>query len=220
MWKYETKSTDRPDGVIVSIYSQESILTFEEVLHLWIDVEDFRNYFLEVFAAVPYSAFRWETPPVTISAINKPFEFVLLDSPELDIPPDRVAFADLFATMNPGGVGEFSNLGGDAIMIVPGPVDETSSYSHLASFLRSAPYSQLHLFWQTIGLAVKRRVSSEPLWLNTAGGGVSWLHARLDQKPKYYEYSPYRRNSRVNCVRDTSIDAGITASPDLSRQTT
>ncbi|MGI9175867.1 MAG: DUF6940 family protein [Rhodothermales bacterium] len=24
------------------------------------------------------------------------------------------------------------------------------------------------------------------MWLSTAGGGVSWLHVRLDSRPKYY----------------------------------
>ncbi len=192
MWGHQTKSIENQNGVVVSIYSQGSVLSYEEVLGLWIDVEEFRNYFLRVFADIPYSAFRWETPPVTVSSLDKPFDFAVLNSPELDRVPDRVTFAEFFETMDPGGVGEFPNLSGDAIMIVPSPVDETSSYSHLGSFLNSAPYSQLHSFWKMIGSTVNREIGAEPLWLNTAGGGVSWLHVRLDQQPKYYVYLPYR----------------------------
>ena len=192
MWKRQTKSIENQNGVVVSIYSQGSVLSYEEVLGLWIDVEEFRNYFVRVFTDLPYSAFRWETPPVTVSSLDKPFEFAVLNCPELNRVPDRVTFAELFETIDPGGVGEFTNLGGDAIMIVPSPVDETSSYSHLGSFLNSAPYSQLHSLWRMIGSTVNRRISAEPLWLNTAGGGVSWLHVRLDQQPKYYVYPPYR----------------------------
>jgi len=37
-----------------------------------------------------------------------------------------------------------------------------------------------------------RRLSSRPVWLSTAGGGVSWLHVRLDDRPKYYHHAAYR----------------------------
>ncbi len=36
------------------------------------------------------------------------------------------------------------------------------------------------------------RLNSKPVWLSTAGAGVSWLHVRLDDKPKYYGHAPYR----------------------------
>ena len=47
--------------------------------------------------------------------------------------------------------------------------------------------------WQAVGEAMARRVGSKPVWLSTAGAGVSWLHMRLDDRPKYYAHSPYRR---------------------------
>ena len=192
MWEHQAKSIEHQNGVIVSISSQGSVLSYADVFGLLIDAEEFRNYILRVFAEMPYSAFRWETPPITVSSLDKPFKFAVLDSPELDRIPDRVTFAEFFESMEPGEVGEFPNLGGDAIMIVPSPVNATSAYSHLASFLNSAPYSQLHSFWQLIGTAVNKRIGVVPLWLNTAGGGVAWLHVRLDQRPKYYVYPPYR----------------------------
>ena len=36
-------------------------------------------------------------------------------------------------------------------------------------------------------------VQTLPIWLNTAGGGVAWLHIRLDHRPKYYRYLPYKK---------------------------
>jgi hypothetical protein len=63
MWKHQTQSIENQNGVIVSIYTQGTVLSYEEVLSLWVDVEEFRNYFLQVFADIPYSAFRWETLP-------------------------------------------------------------------------------------------------------------------------------------------------------------
>ena len=30
-----------------------------------------------------------------------------------------------------------------------------------------------------------------PLWLNTSGAAVAWLHVRLDSSPKYYRHREY-----------------------------
>jgi len=38
----------------------------------------------------------------------------------------------------------------------------------------------------------RRLTQPVPTWLSTAGGGVAWLHVRLDTRPKYYRYNPYR----------------------------
>jgi Family of unknown function (DUF6940) len=35
--------------------------------------------------------------------------------------------------------------------------------------------------------------NAKPVWLSPAGAGVSWLHLRLDDQPKYYGYAPYRQ---------------------------
>jgi hypothetical protein len=68
-----------------------------------------------------------------------------------------------------------------------------AAYGHLAAFVRKASKSQQHAFWQMVGEAMLKRVSSKPVWLSTAGGGVSWLHVRLDDRPKYYGFGPYRQ---------------------------
>lgn len=36
------------------------------------------------------------------------------------------------------------------------------------------------------------RLGVRPVWLSTAGMGVSWLHVRLDARPKYYGFAAYR----------------------------
>jgi hypothetical protein len=115
---------------------------------------------------------------------------VLLDSPGLARRPDRQAFAEHFAGAE-AGVAVFPNLGGDAIMVVPCPVAEPSAYGHLAAFVRLAPEAQRHALWQAVGKAMARRVGPSLVWLSTAGAGVSWLHVRLDDRPKYYGYEPY-----------------------------
>ena len=87
---------------------------------------------------------------------------------------------------------EFSNLGRDAILIVPCLKTVPSAYGHLAAFVREAPEAQRHALWQLVGEAMARRIGPKPVWLSTAGAGVSWLHVRLDDRPKYYRFGPYR----------------------------
>src|SRR5262249_59079316 len=60
------------------------------------------------------------------------------------------------------------------------------------AFVRQAPDTQRHALWKLVGAAMQRRLGAKPVWLSTAGAGVSRLHARLDDRPKYYSHEPYR----------------------------
>ena len=85
----------------------------------------------------------------------------------------------------------FVNLGADALLIVPCPISKSANYSHIAAFHCSAPCSQRHAFWVAVAQEVLARVGTKPLWLSSAGGGVDWLHMRLDDRRKYYRYLPW-----------------------------
>ncbi len=59
-------------------------LTTLEVLRYWLDEHDlFMKRFLEPFAQSQFQALLWETPPITMLTLNCPFEFVLIDAPDL-----------------------------------------------------------------------------------------------------------------------------------------
>jgi hypothetical protein len=92
-------------------------------------------------------------------------------------------------------VTDFPNLGGDAQLIVPLPDPEhpKANYSHIGVFTENAPLEQQHDLWQMVGRITSEQLSDRPIWLNTAGGGVAWLHVRLDARPKYYLHRPYRQ---------------------------
>jgi hypothetical protein len=163
-----------------------------EVVEAWRSDRDFRAWFNALLAGAPFGAFRWETPPVTVATASQPFEFVLLDSPGLAHTPDPDAFAEHFHGESAPDVLSFPNLGADAILIVPRAIEAPSAYGHVAAFVRHAPEAQQQSLWQAVGDAMARRISGKPVWLSTAGGGVSWLHVRLDDRPKYYAFAPYR----------------------------
>jgi hypothetical protein len=168
-------------------------LSYSEVLTLWQTDESFRALFISLLADSPFSAYRWETPPISQQNQNRPFEFVLLNSPSLNRPPDIEAYQDHFSTDEVNeGIVIFANLGKDATLVVPSPRTSAESYMHLASFMRQAPIAQQHALWRIVAETVQDNLSSQPLWLSTAGGGVAWLHVRLDSRPNYYSYRTYR----------------------------
>ena len=87
----------------------------------------------------------------------------------------------------------FKNLGGDAHLVVPCPI-QGKAYPHLAAFVRQAPETQIHSFWAMLGKTYSSTLGEEPKWLNTAGLGVYWLHVRIDSHPKYYKTLQYKHS--------------------------
>ena len=183
-------------GAKYSIAMDGSTLTFREVIEAWIRDKPFRSAFNQVLADATFTGFRWETPKLTAETVQASFEFVLLDAPSFcKRRTDERSFAQHFIHDDKDhGVVAFANLGGDATLIVPSPRTDASAYGHLAAFVRNAPPEQTDAFWRVVGLTVEKQISSSPVWLSTAGGGVAWLHARIDSYPKYYGYHPYKRD--------------------------
>ena len=193
MWTFRHEALTDGRGLQFFVELDAKPASFSDVLRGWQDDALFRSEFNALLADVPFYAFRWETPPVTKDTVMQPFEFVLLDSPMLARRPDLQAFAGHFDQSPEQDVLVFPNLGKDAILIVPRLRTTVSAYGHLAAFVREAPEAQQHTLWQVVGEAMTRRINNtKPVWLSTAGDGVSWLHVRLDDRPKYYGYRPYR----------------------------
>lgn len=190
MWTPRNKELDNARGIRFGIDLDSRPATFADVMHGWQTDAAFRTLFSRLLADAPFEAFRWETPAVTTATLSKPFESVILDSPGLARRPEPDAFAEHFNDAG-GEIAVFANLSKDAILIVPHPIAETSAYGHVAAFARFGPESQRQSLWRAVGATLQRRVGDRPVWLSTAGAGVSWLHVRLDDRPKYYGFKPY-----------------------------
>lgn len=194
VWDAQIETSDSSRVQTLSLLRSGQPVSFAEVLALWQDAAEFRDYFLSLLSTSPYDAYFWETPPVTTSTANRPFEFALVESTELSqAHPEPDAFRNQFDLADPADtILTFPNLGGDALLVVPRPLAPPLAYAHLAAFVRRAPEAQKHALWKAVGDAVKRRIGERPLWLSTAGLGVYWLHLRLDSRPKYYRHQPYK----------------------------
>ena len=166
-------------------------LTTGQVLERLRSDSEFRAQWLMILAAVPFAAYFWETPALTRGSLERPFECVFSEAPGLaGEPPDPEAFREHFSSDN---LVAFDNLTRDARLVVPCPMGPLEAYAHLAAFVRGAPARQQHSLFQRVAEDVLARVSEVPLWLSTAGMAVSWLHVRIDSRPKYYRHQPYRR---------------------------
>ena len=151
----------------------------------------FCEFLSQILQESKFKAYFFEVKPFSKKSINSEFEFVLVNSPTLlKIKSDKSNFEKYF--IEEKNVVTFFNLGKDAKLIVPTNISNEDNYSHLAKFVRNAPPNQLIEFWKNVGTECKEILRTNPIWLSTAGLGVSWLHLRIDSRPKYYRYKPYK----------------------------
>ena len=157
--------------------------------------------FLQSMQSCPYKAYFFECPPVSQSTLaSRDFEYVLIDSPELDRITNRPtpdSFADYISFgRGTNQVASFYNLGGDALLVSPcQAVTDPVVYTHLSQFSRLAPKEQQVNLWKDVARGLRSRLEKDGrrnYWLSTSGLGVYWLHIRIDQVPKYYNWLEYK----------------------------
>lgn len=168
--------------------------TMRDALELVRDDTAFRRLLAGTLASVPVESFFWECPPTSREHQDRPFEFVVVEATVLtEIEPDPSSFRPHFDLAPDADVVTFPNLAGDATLVVPAPRTAAPAYGHLATFVRTAPPGQVDELFRAVGCAIEDCLSDEPLWVSTAGLGVPWLHIRLDSRPKYYRYTPFKQ---------------------------
>ena len=181
-----------------------SDLSFSDFLNLMIaPSSDVALAFTEALKQSEFKAYFWECPPLTRDNVgNKSVEFVLVDSKVLlESVADPKDFTEHLEKCE-NAVTSFPNLRGDALLIVPCPSskDMIQPYSHLASFVREAPFSRISELWRELSKECLLKLMSmdsnhDKIWISTSGLGVSWLHIRIDSSPKYYNHLPYKNEA-------------------------
>lgn len=193
MWRIQTKIIEKDQVVQYQILHSDKAIRFRELLKLWQQDRQFVLFFVKKLAQAPFSAYFWEMPALQWNNLDNPVEFVLIKSPQLvNVKADPSDFKSYFKNRNQSTV-SFSNLGGDARLLVPSPQDTDAHYAHIATFVRHAPEPQQIELFQQLGSMIEEHLSYKPLWVSTSGLGVYWLHIRLDARPKYYQYEPYKK---------------------------
>jgi len=192
----EAVSTSENDGDIQKFRIKKSgnELMYRQVLDLWQKDQEFARFYSSIFNQCGFGSYTWETPPVSTATLDQPFEFVFLNSPKSLSKPDIDTFSEFFIhSARNHGIVSFPNLGHDAMLVVPSPLRDGANYSGLAEFFSEAPLDQQIALWNVVAHEINIRLSENNIWVSVAGGGVSWLHIRLDSRPKYYRYMPYTK---------------------------
>jgi hypothetical protein len=139
MWTTLIHDAGRPGTTRLTLSRGSETLSYADVIRALQNDPAFRSWFNVVLAGSSFSAFRWETRPVTLATAGAPFECVLVDSPRLARPRDPEAFREHFEREADVPVVVFSNFGRNAVMVVPRPLASPLVYGHLAAFVRGAP---------------------------------------------------------------------------------
>lgn len=188
MYEFEQSTLIEGKSQKFVLYRKNKRLRYADFLEFLKKESAFRRFFINLLSEVSFRAYQWETPAVTEETKDQPFEFVVTSNPSIDLPPDPGPFRQYLDSQD--DIAVFDNLGNDAKLIAPSPRGKDRNYSHIGVFTEEAPEEQQAL-WQTVGQVTAKLISDRPIWLNTAGGGVAWLHVRLDSRPKYYRHRPY-----------------------------
>jgi len=191
--RFEASATSENRGNLLKyqISEQGHELRYCDVMELWRGDQEFVDFYISIFKRCGFQSYVWETPSVSKNTIDRVFEFVLFNVPEASRIPDRKTYASYFDTKkSEDGIVAFSNLGGDAVLVVPSPFRKDANYVDFAAFYREAPLSQQRALWRELSRYIEMHLSDEPMWISVSSG-ISWLHLRLDSSPKYYRYSPY-----------------------------
>jgi len=177
------------------LYNDDRPMSVKHALNLMYNSKRFRSSFIKELVDAPFEAYFFETPPVSADNYEHlDFEFVLVNSKSLSSRrANAAAFQEHFNS--DCMIATFPNIGKDATMVAPCPIDEPnrSHYVNLAAFMRNCNSEQVHQLWRSVAYAMVERVQhdSRRTWLSTSGLGVDWLHVRLDSRPKYYTYTGY-----------------------------
>jgi hypothetical protein len=192
MWTHDTEELRRGSVTKVTVAANGAPLTVEDALRSLDQDATFRAFLTRLLVGSSYRAFRWELPPISHATLDRSFEFVLVDDLALERRAAPEAFSEYFTGSNASAPAlAVPNLGKTALLVVPRRVGEASDYAHFARFLRRAPPEQVDALWGCVAQTALQRLSSSPLWVSTAGGGIAWLHVRVEATPKYYAYRPY-----------------------------
>ncbi|MCR6641117.1 MAG: hypothetical protein NVV82_19515 [Sporocytophaga sp.] len=190
MWEYIEDKIDS-DISKYTVTQNGREITCGEAVNLLCTSKEFRIFFIELLQSSSYEAYFWEVRPISIDTTSQQFEFVIVNAPSLSkINADNAPFIKYFNQDK--YVTSFFNLNKDARLIVPIGTENSSRYSHIANFVRYAPFEQVEIFWKKVGEEIHNSIEGVEKWVSTSGLGVHWLHLRIDIKPKYYSYQPYK----------------------------
>lgn len=177
----------RSAQLITFVSQQNNLMTWQQVAQALASSIDFCDLWNHTWAALPFD-FEWKPVPIhPYTAKTHPFFAIAF--PADFRPADPQAFHQYLQPLNPGTLtAKFNNFSGDAQLLIPA---NTGDYGHIADFCRKAKPEAWQALWQEVGeICLEAIAQQTPMWCNTHGHGVPWLHIRFDSRLKYSLFPP------------------------------
>ncbi len=169
-------------------------LTWQQIAQHLTKDSDFRTLWNHTWATLPFD-FEWKPVPIhPYTAQTHPFFAIAF--PAKFRPANPKDFQHYLTDLAPDELtATFDNFSGDAQLLIPA---NTGDYGHIAAFCRTAEPEAARALWQEVGkLCLAAIAQQTPVWCNTHGHGVPWLHVRFDSRLKYSIFPP-RGNITAN----------------------
>ncbi|MGC1310565.1 MAG: hypothetical protein WA885_25325 [Phormidesmis sp.] len=185
---------DRQAQMITFTDVQSQPLSWERVAQGLVSEGDFRQLWNQAWADLPFD-FEWKPVPIhPYTAKTHPFFAIAF--PAQFRPADPHDFQPYLQKLGPAEMtATFENFSGDAQLLIP---KNTGDYGHIAAFCRTAETALQQTLWRQVGeLCLEAIAQQTPVWCNTHGHGVPWLHIRFDRRLKYSVFPP-RGNITAN----------------------
>jgi hypothetical protein len=187
------------DTIEYKFYNENKELSFKDATKLLHDNNNFRLLCVQLFRVVPFDYYMFGLTKIrTPHDYTKQFIMYFKNEPKFKgMRTDPIAFLEKFQYIEEepeDGTHHWSlflNLSGDALLLVPNmPKNKNDyfKYRDISSYIKNTSDANINKMLQFIGARLTQ--IKAPVYVNTHGFGVPWLHIRFDTSPKYcYWYS-------------------------------
>lgn len=176
-----TETAECAEGVAVRFLRDGQVMTWADVAAALGESE-----FLAEWCRAWATDFSYMWKPLPLESRHRGHPFFVVLARSRFAAANRSAFQDKLSSV--GLAASFPNLSGRSQLVIP---TQRGDYGHLQSFSLHAPQSEQSAFWWAVGDRVNSALRSHrPVWCNTHGHGVPWLHMRFDPNHKYAAFSP------------------------------
>jgi Family of unknown function (DUF6940) len=151
-------------------------LTWGEILKKW------NNGIIDI--NWPNYNFQWKCLP--FKNLDDKFEYIFIKDDNLQYNKHDISPFLKYINNNCNSAISFWNLNKDSIMIIPNLPKRNANFSTMKTFINDATNDEIkNLFKETSSQIIKVIDNKNKIYLNTHGHGASYLHVRIDFKPKY-----------------------------------
>jgi hypothetical protein len=175
---------------IILFHLNNNYLTWDDVLQLWNKrCKTFNKVFTNAFKNIKYK-YMLKFIPLTSYSLYKPLVIMCIHNSELPIIQNYKAYEKYMKNCLLNSTFHFWNLTKNTYLLCPCP-SINKNYSTIQHFINSSTVKQSLNFWYDSSNIARCFINNnKPVYINTHGLGVAYLHLRFDKIYKYSYHLP------------------------------